>query len=303
MAPCLTITLARRQLRRTCPVKRSSSHCRPGSLRLLGGGRLAGSTGRDLLPARHDDRLVSRREALSLPIGRSLAAGVKWLLGSACSVGIAWWLRGKIVPKPAGDNSFRLVESKSGRLEKLARERFHDWRVRYPGHLALASRSREFDHQSSVNCGLARGRCSRVPCLHRSPRTRTLGWRLARWIRSSKNTGGRGTCALVSLLRATVWFAEWRAWPQIGFLFATPRKTKGFRARQSLLVAGWAAREPDYSLGNLPTSHACFRGVGRGVRARSGRANGIRALLVDGSFNGRRPRSSQITVGLSRSLE
>ena len=59
--------------------------------------------------------------ALQTADWKMLGAGAKWLLGSGVLIGVTWWLRGKIVPNPAGDNSFRLVES-TPRSEKLVQD-------------------------------------------------------------------------------------------------------------------------------------------------------------------------------------
>ena len=141
------------------------------------------------------------QEGALLPTDRTmLAAGVKWLLGSCVLVGAAWWLRRKIGNK-TGDNSFRLVQSKSGHLEKVVQNVFLISCVvllaiwlwpRVPGSAIMKV--------PAVAGWLVAGFLG-SHALHRSPRTWTFGRRLARRLRSSKNTGRRGTCALVSLLR------------------------------------------------------------------------------------------------------
>jgi hypothetical protein len=166
-----------------------------------------------------------------------VAAGAKWLLGSVLLVGVAWWLRGKIVPDSVRNHSFRLVDSKSGHLEKLAQNVvtigsfviLAAWLwARVPGSFII---------KVPVVAGwLATGflGCHACIALHE------LGHLAAAWLVGfdlRKIQVGMGPL-LWSRSFAGGLLSEWRAWPQTGFLFATPRKTEGFRARQSLFVAG-----------------------------------------------------------------
>lgn len=164
-----------------------------------------------------------------------VAAGAKWLLGSGVLVGVAWWLRGKIVPNPTGDNSFRLVESKSGHLEKLVQNVFTIGSIvilatwlwpRVPGSFIIKV--------PVVTGWLVAGflGCHACIALHE------LGHLAAAWFVGfdlRKIQVGVGP-VLWSRSFANGLLSEWRAWPQVGFMFATSRKTEGFRARQSFFV-------------------------------------------------------------------
>ena len=164
-----------------------------------------------------------------------LAAGIKSLLGACVLVGAAWWIRGKIVVNRAGDNSFRIVESKSGHLEKLVQNVFTigsfvilaTWLwPRVPGSFIIKV--------PAVAGWLVAGflGCHACIALHE------LGHLAAAWLAGfdlRKIQVGMGP-VLWSHSFANGLLSEWRAWPQVGFMFATPRKTEGFRARQSFFV-------------------------------------------------------------------
>jgi hypothetical protein len=165
-----------------------------------------------------------------------VAAGAKWLLGSGVLVGMAWWLRGKIALSSTGDNSFRRVDSKSGHLEKLVQNVFAMGTLvvlatwlwpRVPGNFITKV--------PAIAGWLVAGflGCHACIALHE------LGHLAAAWLVSfdlRKIQVGTGP-VLWSRSFATGLLSEWRAWPQAGFMFATPRKTEGFRARQSFFVA------------------------------------------------------------------
>jgi Zn-dependent protease len=166
-----------------------------------------------------------------------VAGGVKSLVGSGVLIGVAWWLRGKIVPNPTGDNSFRLVESKSGHLEKLVQNVIAigsfvilaTWLwPRVPGNFIMKI--------PAIGGWLVTGflGCHACIALHE------LGHLAAAWLVGfdlRKIQVGMGP-VLWSRSFANGLLSEWRVWPQVGFMFATPRKTEGFRARQSFFVAG-----------------------------------------------------------------
>lgn len=179
---------------------------------------------------------VWTQEGAFLPTDRTMvAAGVKWLLWSCVLVGTAWWLRGKIGNKP-GDNSFRLVQSKSGHLEKVVQNVFLIGCVvllaiwlwpRVPGSAVMKV--------PAVAGWLVAGFLGShvLIALHE------IGHLLAAWLVGfdlQKIQVGLGP-VLWSRSFASGLVAQGRAWPSMGFLSATPRKTVGFRARQSFVVA------------------------------------------------------------------
>lgn len=179
---------------------------------------------------------VWTQEGALLPTDRTiLAAGVKWLLGSCVLVGAAWWLRGKIGNK-TGDNSFRLVQSKSGHLERVVQNVFLISSVvllaiwlwpRVPGSPIMKV--------PAVAGWLVAGFLGS----HALIALHELGHLAAAWLVGfdlRKIQVGLGP-VLWSRSFANGLFAQWRAWPNMGFMSATPRKTEGFRARQFFVVA------------------------------------------------------------------
>ena len=174
--------------------------------------------------------------ALQAADRKMLGAGMKWLLGGGGLVVAAWWLRGKIDPSTAWGKSFRLVESNSGRKEKLAQDIsavmvvicLATWLwalssgnvftripivagwitvgfVAFHGRIAL----HEIGHLAAAwLCGMA---------------PRKIQWGVGPLIWSGSSANG------------LLW--EWRLWPQGGLVIAPDWRTKGFRLRQSLFVA------------------------------------------------------------------
>lgn len=180
---------------------------------------------------------VWTQEGALLPTDRTiLAAGVKWLLGSGVLVGAAWWLRCKIGTK-TGDNSFRLVESKSGRLEKLVQRvsgfAFVIW---------LASQLWARDPGSVFTTGpmVAGWITLGFLGLHAHIALHEMGHLAAAWLlRLSPQKIQVGVGPLLwSRAFANGLLCEWRAWPHGGFVLAPERRTEGYRTRQSLYIAG-----------------------------------------------------------------
>jgi hypothetical protein len=180
---------------------------------------------------------VWTQEGALLPTDRTiLAAGVKWLLGSCVLVGTAWWLRGKIGNK-TGDNSFRLVESKSGRLEKVVQRvsgfAFVIW---------LASQLWARDSGSAFTTGPIVAGWITLGFLgcHAQIAFHEIGHLAAAWLlRLSPQKVQVGVGPLLwSRTFANGLLCEWRAWPNGGLMFAPDRTTQGFRTRQSLVIAG-----------------------------------------------------------------
>jgi hypothetical protein len=167
---------------------------------------------------------------------KMLRAGAKWLLGAGVLVGAAWWLRGKIVPNPKGGNSFRLVESKSGRSEKLAQDisglmlviclAIWLWALSSGSVLVKVPIV-----ASWITVGFL-GMHGRI-ALHE------IGHLAAAWLfRLAPRRIQVGVGPLIwSGSFANGLLCEWRAWPHGGFVLAPDWKTKGFRLRQSLFVA------------------------------------------------------------------
>jgi hypothetical protein len=173
--------------------------------------------------------------ALQTADWKMLGAGAKWLLGAGVLIGVTWWLRAKIVPNPAGDDSFRLVES-TPRSEKLAQDisgvmlviclAIWLW--------ALSSGSvlvRVPIVASWITVGFL-GMHGRI-ALHE------IGHLAAAWLfRLAPRRIQVGVGPLIwSGSFANGLLCEWRAWPQGGFVLAPDWKTKGFTLRQSLFVA------------------------------------------------------------------
>jgi Peptidase family M50 len=173
--------------------------------------------------------------ALQTADRKMLGAGAKWLLGAGVLIGGAWWLRGKTVPNPTGDNSFRLVES-TARSEKLAQD---------ISGIILVICLAIWLWALSSGTGLVR-----VPIvagwitvgflgLHGRIALHEIGHLAAAWLcRLAPRKIQVGVGPLIwsgYLANGLLW--EWRAWPQGGLVIAPDWKTKGFRLRQSLFTA------------------------------------------------------------------
>jgi|GEM_PF-3394789 len=166
-----------------------------------------------------------------------VAGGVKWLLGSGVLIGVAWWLRGKTVPNPTGDNSFRLIKAKSGRLEKLVERvsgfAFLLW-------LATQLWAREPGSAFSTVPIVAGWITLGFLGLHAHIALHELGHLAAAWLlRLSPQKIQVGVGPLIwSRAFANGLLCEWRAWPHGGLVLARPaRRATGFRTRQSLFIA------------------------------------------------------------------
>jgi hypothetical protein len=175
-----------------------------------------------------------KEKALLVTDRAMLAEGVKWLLGSGLLVGLGWWLRKLVAYKP--DDSFRLVESGSGRLEKLVQNVSGFGLV-----ILLVSWLWALDPGSSL---------TRIP--------KVAGWILLGFLGlhvriALHEMGHLAAACLVRLsprkiqvgVGPPVWsrafanglLCEWRAWPHGGFVLVPDRRTEGFRIRQFLFIA------------------------------------------------------------------
>jgi hypothetical protein len=173
--------------------------------------------------------------ALQTADWKMLGAGAKWLLGAGVLIGVTWWLRRKIVPNPAGDNSLRLVES-TPRSEKLAQD--------ISGILlviclaiwlwALSSGS-VFVKVPIVASWVTVGFLG----MHGRIALHEIGHLAAAWLfRLAPRRIQIGVGPLIwSGSFGNGLLCEWRAWPQGGFVVAPDLRTKGFRLRQSFFVA------------------------------------------------------------------
>ena len=163
-----------------------------------------------------------------------LAKAAVWLLGSCFFVYATWWLRCRAGGKR--DHSFTLVQSTSGASEKLFQEISEIilfvvlavwlWAI-IPGNA--------FIKIPRVAGWLAVGFFG----MHARILLHELGHLIGAWLvglNLRKIQVGVGplvwSCSLANGLRC-----EWRAWSRGGFVLATHRNNKGFRARQSLFVA------------------------------------------------------------------
>lgn len=162
-----------------------------------------------------------------------LAKAAAWLMGSCILVYVTWWSRGHTGGKR--DDSFRLVESTSGRSEQLVQEvpqiiffvllAIWLWAI-IPGNA--------FIKIPRVTGWLITGFFG----LHLRIFLHELGHlvaaRLLNFELRKIQVGIGPRLWSHSLAKGLRW--EWRAWPQGGFVFATPRERKGFRAQQTLFV-------------------------------------------------------------------
>jgi hypothetical protein len=162
--------------------------------------------------------------------------GVKWLLGSGVLIGVVWWLRGKIVPNQTTDDTFRPVEWKPGRLEKLI-ERF--WGCAFVIWLATQLWAREPGSVFATVPRVAGWMTLGFLGLHAHIALHELGHLVAAWLlRLSPQKVQVGVGPLIwSRAFANGLLCEWRAWPNGGLVFAPDRRTEGFRTRQSLVIA------------------------------------------------------------------
>lgn len=198
--------------------------------------------------------------ALQTADWKMLGAAAKWLLGAGMLIGVTWWLRGKIVPSPAGDNSFRLAES-TPRSEKLAQDisgvmlviclAIWLW--------ALSSGSvlvRVPIVASWITVGFL-GMHGRI-ALHE------IGHLAAAWLcRLAPRRIQIGVGPLIwSGSFANGLLCEWRAWPQGGFVVAPDWKTKGFRLRQSLFIAAGPLADALILWATYQLSAHAFGGLG-----------------------------------------
>jgi Peptidase family M50 len=166
---------------------------------------------------------------------KMLGQGAKWLLASGAVVTFAWWLRRRIVANK-DDDTFRLVASKTGRPENLAQGVFEIlffvcvviglWAV------TPASAIMKLPLVAAWFALAYLGMHGRI-ALHE------LGHLLAGWLLGMelrKVQIGIGPL-LWSGSFSNGLFWEWRLWARGGFVVATHRSTKGYRARQFLVIA------------------------------------------------------------------
>lgn len=174
--------------------------------------------------------------ALQTADWKMLGAGAKWLLITGVLVGVAWWLRDKIAPNPTGDNSFRLVESKSGGQEKSAQDISGIILVIWLAIGVWAHSSGSALMKIPIVAGwIAVGFVG----FHGRIALHEIGHLAAAWLfRLAPRRIQVGVGPLIwSGSFANGLLCEWRAWPQGGFVLAPDWKTKGFRLRQSLFIA------------------------------------------------------------------
>lgn len=181
--------------------------------------------------------IVWFQEGALQPADRTIVAwGVQWLLGSGVLIAVAWWVRGKIVPNQTTDRSFRLVEAKPGRVEKLV-ERI--WGFIFVTWLAAQLWAREPGSAFTTVPRVAGWITLGFLGLHAHIALHELGHLVAAWLlRLSPQKVQVGVGPLIwSRAFANGLLCEWRAWPNGGLVFAPDRRTEGFRTRQSLVVA------------------------------------------------------------------
>ena len=167
---------------------------------------------------------------------KMLGAGVKWLLGAGVLVGVAWWLHRRIVGSERRDDTFKLVESKSGNSEKIAQDvveiLFFVLLAIWLWALNPESTAMKIPSVAGWLVVGFLGKHVRV-ALHEIGHlgaARLLGFDLR------KIQVGTGPLLWShSFANGLLW--EWRAWSQGGFVLATQRNIKGFRVRQSLFIA------------------------------------------------------------------
>jgi len=172
--------------------------------------------------------------ALQTADRKMFGAGAKWLLGAGVLIGLTWWVRSNLVPNPAADNSFRLVES-TPRSEKLSQD--------ISGILLVTCLAIWLWALSSGSVLV------RVPIvaswitvgflgMHGRIALHEIGHLVAAWLfRLVPRRIQVGVGPLIwSGSFANGLLCEWRAWPQGGFVHAPDWKTKGFRLRQSLCI-------------------------------------------------------------------
>ena len=182
--------------------------------------------------------IVWYHEGLSQPSDRMmLAKAVIWLIGSSVVVALVWWLRCLSLVDKVKDQSFKLVESKSGRPEKLVQG------ATEIGFFALV-----LVHVWAVDQGTPVIQILHVAgwlsvafvATHLRILLHELGHLTAAWLLGSdlrKIQVGIGPLlwsrSLENGLRC-----EWRLRPLGGYLLATHRGSEAFRIRQSVVVAG-----------------------------------------------------------------
>jgi hypothetical protein len=175
-----------------------------------------------------------REGALLLEDKQMLAKAVPWFLGSGVFMCITWWLGRQTGGKR--DDSFRLVKSSGGRSEELVQQAsqviffvvsaIYLWAT-IPGNSTLKV--------PMIAGWLIFGYLG----LHLRILLHELGHFLVAWslrFAMRKIQVGVGprlwACSFANGL-----LCELRAWPHGGFVFATPRSSRNFRARQFLFVA------------------------------------------------------------------
>ena len=164
-----------------------------------------------------------------------LARAAQWLLGSCVLVGVAWQLRRRTIANNAHDDTFKLVQSESGRPEKLVQEVFE---ILFFVFLAIGL------------WGLIPGSAViKVPTvagwltvgflgMHARIFLHELGHLVAARLLGldlRKIQVGVGPLLWSHTLASGV-FCEWRFSPEGGFVLASHRSTESFKARQSLFV-------------------------------------------------------------------
>jgi hypothetical protein len=179
--------------------------------------------------------IVWFKEGAFQPMDQQMfAKGMKWLLGCGGAACTAWWLRRLVVKKR--DDSFRLVQAKSGRLERLV-ERVSGFAF----VIWLATQLWARDPGSAITTipRVAGWITLGFLGLHAHIALHEMGHLVAAWLlRLSPQRIQVGVGPLLwSRAFANGLLCEWRAWPHGGFVLAPNRRTEGFRTRQSLFIA------------------------------------------------------------------
>ena len=221
--------------------------------------------------------MVWYNEGLNQPSDRTMfVRGAIWLMGSSGVVALAFWLRSLTLVGEAKDRSFKLVESKSRRSEKLVQDfdgvgffvflALHLWAfasgspliriltvVSWLGVALVAAYLRILIHEL--------GHLIAAWLLHSDLRKMQVGIGPVLWSRSFENG-----------LKC-----EWRARPLGGYMLATHRGSDGFRFRQSIFVLGGPIADLILLLGSYQLILRAFGGL---EAAFVGSASGLVAVAL-----------------------